>query len=158
MARLKLETTCSFIFSFLKLESTCSFIFDSFKHVNNLLLHYWLDWSGKQLVVSFQRRLKLKTTCSSVFGCLKFEPTCSFILVSFELVNNLLLHYWLDWSWKQIVTSFPTRLKLKTTLSFISGCLKFSTCSFILDSFKHANNLLIHYWLDWGWKQLVPSF
>ena len=158
-SRLKLKTTCSFIFGCLKIDTTCSFILDSFEPVKNLLLHYWLDLSWKQLVASFQTRLKLKTTCRFIFGCLKLESTCSFILDSFETGSNLLLHYWLDWSWKQLVASFQTRLKLKTTCSFIFGCLKLeSTFSFILDSFKNVNNLLLHYWLDWSWKQLVASF
>ena len=49
-------------------------------------------------------------------------------------------------SWKRLVSSFQTRLKLNTTCSFIFGCLKLeSTCSFILDSFEPVNNLLLHY-------------
>ena len=123
------------------------------------MLHHWLDWSWKQLVASFQTRLKLKTTCSFIFGCLKLESTRSFILDSFEPGNKLLLHYWLDLIWKQLVASFETRLKLKTTCSLIFGCLKLeSTCTFILDSLEPGNNLSLHYWQDWSWKQLVASF
>ena len=116
----------------MNLESTFSFNFDSFEPVNNLYLHYWLDWNWTQLVASFLTRLKLKTTCTFIFdsfqvennlylhfGHFNLESTFILNFDSFEPVNNLNLLYWLDWSWKQLVALFLTRLKLKTTCTFI---------------------------------------
>ena len=103
-------------------------------------------------------RLKLKTTWTIILIVLNLEWTCSLIFDSFEPVNNLYLQYWLECSWKQLVLSFLTRLKLKTTCTFILVVWIWNQLLVSFDLFELVNNLYLHYWLECSWKQLVPSF